>query len=130
MRAARLFNERAVERLQDNGHPLRGAHVRLFPFLDFDGTRLTDLAAKAGITKQSAQLLVDEMVAGGYLKRRPDPEDGRAKLIVLTPKGLRGVADGLRILGSIEAEIRKTVGAKEMAALAGSLDAMLEILEP
>lgn len=130
MRAARLFNERAVDRLRENGHPLRGAHVRLFPFLDFDGTRLTDLAAKAGITKQSAQLLIDEMVDGGYLKRQPDPEDGRAKLIVLTPKGLRGVADGIRILASIEAEMREAVGSRKMAALAGSLDAMLEILEP
>jgi len=70
------------------------------------------------------------MVDGGYLKRQPDPEDGRAKLIVLTPKGLRGVADGIRILASIEAEMREAVGSRKMAALAGSLDAMLEILEP
>lgn len=84
---------------------------------------------RAGITKQSAQQLVDELVAEGYLKRQPDPADGRAKLIVLTPKGIRGVADGISVLGTVEAELAAVVGDRGMAAFARSLDAMLEVLD-
>lgn len=129
LRVARLYDHRAIERLQRRGHPLREAHTRLFPHLDFDGIRLTDLALRAGITKQSAQQLVDELVAEGYLKRQPDPADGRAKLIVLTPKGIRGVADGISVLGTVEAELAAVVGDRGMAAFARSLDAMLEVLD-
>jgi len=129
LRVARLFNERAIEALQRRGYPLREAHFRLFPHFDFDGIRLTELASRAGITKQSAQMLVDEMVVAGYLKRRPDPKDGRAKLIVLTAKGIRGVTDGIAVLGSVEADVTEAVGPRKMVAFAKSLDAMLEVLD-
>lgn len=99
------------------------------PHLDFAGTRLTDLAARAKITKQSAQQLVDELVEEGYMRRRPDPEDGRAKLIVLTRKGRAGVTAGLRAFGRIELEITKDIGPPSIAGLQKAVDAMLEVLE-
>lgn len=74
-------------------------------------------------------MLVDEMVVAGYLKRRPDPKDGRAKLIVLTAKGIRGVTDGIAVLGSVEADVTEAVGPRKMVAFAKSLDAMLEVLD-
>lgn len=52
-----------------------------------DGMRLTELAAGAGMTKQSMGELVDQMEASGYVERVRDPTDGRARLVRLTPRG-------------------------------------------
>jgi len=129
IRAARLFDRQAFAALARSGHPIREAHTRLFAHLDFEGIRLTELAARAGITKQSAQQLVDELTAHGYLRRAPDPTDGRAKLILPTPKGLQGVSDGLDALAGVEARLAASVGPRELAALDDALALVLATLE-
>lgn len=129
MRAARLFNEESMARAAASGLGLRPAHARLLPHLSFDGVRLTDLAERAGITKQSAAALVDDMVAAGFLKKEPDPGDGRAKLVRYTPQGLAAVNDGLAILGELEAEMRDRVGDGEVDALDRGLTALLVVLD-
>ena len=129
LRAARLYNQHAIANMQRRGHPLREAHTRLFPHFDLEGTRLTDLAARAGITKQSAQQLVDELVDAGYVAREPDPADGRAKRLVITRPGRRGFEDGLRSLASVQAELTAEVGERRMKAFERALDAMLVALE-
>lgn len=130
LKTARLFNEQALGRARARGHPLRAAQAQLLPHLDFDGTRLTDLASRAGMTKQSAAALVDEMVEAGYLMKRPDPADGRAKLVSYTPKGTRAVGEGITILGELEAELRDRVGAEVVNGLDQALDMMLAELDP
>jgi DNA-binding MarR family transcriptional regulator len=74
-------------------HPtLRTAHLHLFRTQDLDGTRLTELAAAAGTTKQSMHELVTHLEQEGYLTRERDPEDNRRRRITLTERGhtLRG----------------------------------------
>lgn len=63
------------------------AHHPVFYHLDLSGTRLTELAARAGMTHQSMSELVTALVRLGYLERRPDPADGRARLVRLTRRG-------------------------------------------
>lgn len=82
------------------------------------------------MTKQSAAALVDEMVEAGYLMKRPDPADGRAKLVSYTPKGTRAVGEGITILGELEAELRDRVGAEVVNGLDQALDMMLAELDP
>src|ERR1700742_662607 len=65
---------------------LRPTHGCVFRFVREDGMRLTELATLAGITKQSAGEIVDELARLGYVERIPDPEARRAKLISLTPQ--------------------------------------------
>ena len=66
---------------------LRPSHGNAMEQLDLeDGLRLTDMAARAGITVQSMGELVDDLEAKGYLERRPDPHDRRAKRIHLTER--------------------------------------------
>jgi DNA-binding MarR family transcriptional regulator len=67
------------------------AHHPVFYNLDLLGTRLTELAARAGMTHQSMGELVSALVDLGYLERVPDPVDRRARLVVLTPRGRRAV---------------------------------------
>ncbi|HEV2590792.1 MAG TPA: MarR family transcriptional regulator, partial [Gaiellaceae bacterium] len=66
---------------------LRPAHTAVFQHIAADGSRLTDLAQSAQITKQSMGYLVDYLEQRGYLERRSDPTDRRASLVCLTERG-------------------------------------------
>jgi DNA-binding MarR family transcriptional regulator len=59
----------------------------VFENLDPGGTRLTELAARAGITRQPMTKLVSVLKQQGYLERRPDPSDGRARIVRPTLTG-------------------------------------------
>lgn len=66
---------------------LRPAHGFAFARLAAGDATVTDLAGHLGVTRQAAAQLVDELVAKGYVERRPHPGDARARLVTLTPKG-------------------------------------------
>jgi DNA-binding MarR family transcriptional regulator len=66
---------------------VRPAHGFAFARLAPDGATITQLAEHLGVTRQAAGQLVEELIAKGYLERRPHPDDARARLIVLTEKG-------------------------------------------
>jgi DNA-binding MarR family transcriptional regulator len=86
--AAHELTNALVARLAAAGFTdIRPAHGRVFENIDPHGTRLSDLAVRAQMTHQSMSELVDSLVAAGYLERRPDPADRRAKLICLTSLG-------------------------------------------
>jgi DNA-binding MarR family transcriptional regulator len=70
--------------------------------LDPDGTRLTTLGARAGITHQSMGELVAALERNGYVERRPDPADRRARLVCLTRKGRALVRQAVREISEIE----------------------------
>src|SRR4051794_31556798 len=74
---------------------IRPTHGCIFRFVRGEGMRLTVLANLAGMTKQSVGEIVDDLVERGYVKRIPDPEDKRAKLICLTERGEKAQATGL-----------------------------------
>jgi DNA-binding MarR family transcriptional regulator len=125
-KAARLLNERALARLRERSHkPIRFAHTALLPHIDHDGTRLTELARRLGVSKQAAGQLVDELEAMGLLERAPDPADARAKLVRFSRRGKRGLLAGLAVLGELEEELRLLLGDAEMSALHGALAAVV-----
>ena len=90
---------------------LRQSHLQVFGNIDWTGTRLTDLAARAWMTRPSMLELVDELEKAGYLERRPDERDGRAKLICLTRDGRHVVVQALRAVRDIERIYAEEVGA-------------------
>jgi len=130
LKAARLLDERAVARLASHPQapPLRTAHTRLFPHLDAQGTRGSVLAERMGISKQAVSKLVNELMDWGVLEQVPDPDDGRASLIRLTPAGLNGIGVGLAVLAELEDEVREQVGEQAMAGFATVLDAWIRTL--
>lgn len=92
-----------VARLQAAGYTdITAAHHPVFYNLDPGGTRLTELAARAGITHQSMGELVAALTALGYVDRRPDPADGRARLVVLTRRGHNAVRRARAEVAQIE----------------------------
>src|SRR3954451_2816887 len=81
---------------------IRPTHGCVFRFISDGGMRLTVLAELAGITKQSAGEIVDDLVDRGYAERIPDPVDRRAKVIRLTEKGARAQQIGYGLLFDLE----------------------------
>src|SRR5262245_51077750 len=73
------------------------ALTRVLVLIDADGPRLTDLADRAQMTKQSMAELINRMEGIGLVERRPDPADGRAKLVFLTPFGWEAARTGLGV---------------------------------
>src|SRR5688572_32182328 len=109
-KAARLLDERALELIsQRTGRPrLRRSHTSLLPHIDLEGTRITDLAERLGVTKQAASQLVDDLEAVGVLAREPDPDDARARRVVFTRLGREGLLEGLALLRDMESELARS----------------------
>jgi DNA-binding transcriptional ArsR family regulator len=130
-KAARLLDARGVAAVREaSGMPLRPAHTNLFPHIDLDGTRQTELARRLGVSKQAVGQLVDELVEMGALERIRDPTDGRARLVrfVHGPDGTHGLLHGLAVLGQVEAVLRDELGPERWARLHGDLTALLGLL--
>jgi DNA-binding MarR family transcriptional regulator len=89
---------------------LRPAHGCVFGNIDQPGARLTELADRSGLTKQSVGEAVADLEQLGFVERVPDPEDGRAKIIRLTSHGADALATAEEIFSDIEARFAAEVG--------------------
>jgi MarR family transcriptional regulator, temperature-dependent positive regulator of motility len=113
---------RLYEGLRAAGYEdVRPAHYAVFRYLKDEGSRVTELAEAAGMTKQSMGELVDHLERRGYVERRPDPSDGRAKIVVFTEKGRRGIEAAAERIAEIEGELGRWMGDKRLEELTGSL---------
>lgn len=111
------FQERLYARMAEAGHDrLRRRHGAVMAYLDPDGTRASDLAERSGTHKQVIGTLVDELETLGYVVRRPDPADRRAKLIVPTELGREQIRVASAIIAEIEQSYADRVGAERFAA--------------
>ncbi len=130
-KVARLANEEGIARTRtaSGDDRVRVAHTKLFPFITFEGVRLTYLAERLGVSKQAVQQLVDELDEMGVTERVPDPSDGRAKLIRFSERGRAGLIHGLGVLGALERELAAVVGPQEMSATHETLLKLLEHLD-
>jgi DNA-binding MarR family transcriptional regulator len=130
-KSARLLDEQALARVRARSGitTLRPAHTKLLPHIDLAGTRLTDLAARLGVSKQAAGQLVDELIELGMLERVAHPEDGRARMVRFSARGRRGLLHGLGVLQELEGELATAIGAPEIARLRELLARLLAALE-
>jgi MarR family transcriptional regulator, temperature-dependent positive regulator of motility len=107
---------------------VRPAHYAVFRYLEPEGSRVTELAEAARITKQSMGELVVYLERRGYVERRPDPRDGRAKIVVLTEAGLRWIEAAVERVGEIEDALAERMGGQErLEELADSLAEVLSL---
>jgi DNA-binding MarR family transcriptional regulator len=89
------------------------SHGWIFHNTKEEGTRITELAAIAKITKQSMSALVAQLEKAGYVKKKPDPTDKRAWLLVLTPKGKKVKETGQQINYLFEKRWEQKLGKKD-----------------
>ena len=110
----KLLHQRFAER----GHPeIRPPHGNVMQFLDDGGTRVTVLAERAQMTKQSMAELVAHLERLGYVERVPDPSDRRAKLVRATRRGKQLYAIAREVVAEIEAEWTRRLGKAKMRRL-------------
>ncbi len=118
------------QQLQESGiTDTRPSHGNVMEHLAFeDGLRLNDLATRAGITPQSMGQFVDELEDLGYVERRPDLDDRRAKRIHLTRKGKRSNQVEWKVIGEVEAALETLLGKKRLGDLRKALATITDSL--
>ena len=127
LRAQRDFDAELNARLRERGYPdVRQAHSALFAHIDPEGTRSSELAERAGMTKQGMGQLVADLEKKGYVERVEDPADRRAKLVRLTKKGRHHVREAREIIGEIEEAYARRLGDGRLE----TLRAILKDLSP
>ena len=127
----RYMEDRIFRAIQDAGFDdWTLAQVRVFQRLAPGGSRLTDLADQAQMTKQSAGVLVDQLERLGYVRRVPDPTDGRARLIVIEERGRRAAEVARATSTAILAEWKAFLGTRNFTLLHQILDQLREITDP
>jgi DNA-binding MarR family transcriptional regulator len=114
----RAGTELLHRRFAERGHPeIRPPHGNVMQYLDDGGTRVSVLAERAQMTKQSMAELVAHLEQLGYVDRVPDPSDRRAKLVRATPQGKQLYAIAREVVAEIEAEWTRRLGKAKMRRL-------------
>jgi len=109
---------------------IRPALSVAFQHVRDEGSRITEIADRAQLTKQTVVYLVNDLERLGYLERTPDPSDGRAKLVRPTDRGHAAVAEARRVAEEIERDWTELLGQSAMAELRGLLEQLHDALWP
>ncbi len=104
---------------------IRLVHIALIRNVDEKGTRITDIAHRAGMTKQATGQLVAEFVELGYIRVVNDPADGRVKIARYTAKGKRLLVAIVAAIEQTEREVSRAIGKKQLGILKDTLGALL-----
>ncbi len=120
-----LLGFQIVDGVVGAGYPQKPSHSAVFAQISPEGSRLSALARGANMTPQAMGELVDELEELGYVERRPDPTDRRAKLIMLTPRGHDCIAAGIATIQGIERGIDQILGPDGHAELRRLLTELL-----
>jgi DNA-binding MarR family transcriptional regulator len=128
--AVRHVESRVMRAASDAGFEFTLAQARLTARIGENGTRLTELAEQAQITKQSAGFLVDQLERAGYVERVPDPADARARLVRFTERGREVVRLARKVERQVLREWRRHLGPDRFAALQDALTSLREITDP
>lgn len=127
---ARDLEQRALRHLEaERGHAgLRPSFASLIGFVALGTRSIGELASRLATSVQAVSQLVDLGERAGYVERRADPNDGRARVVALTDRGQRLVADAARILARIEADHRARLGATAFDRFREDLGALVRAL--
>lgn len=127
---AEFRTELAAPRAELGYGDIRNPHLQILGNLRMGGIRLTELAARAQLSPAAASELVNDLEALGYLTRRPDPADGRAKLIDLSPRGRQLMTDAGKRVAEIETRWGDLVGADRFADMRDTMQSLLDAVNP
>ena len=128
---ALTMNELVSEGLAERGFTdFRPAHGTIGQHIRDSGSRVTELAQLAQLSKPSVVYLVNDLERLGYVERVPDPDDGRAKLVRFTERGARAQQAGREIVAQIEQDWSGLLGRRDYAQLRGLLTRLHDALWP
>jgi DNA-binding MarR family transcriptional regulator len=125
-RADLLFAESVTREMHERGFAgIRLVHIALIRNVDENGTRISEIARRAGMTKQATGQLVAEFVELGYIRLVADPSDGRAKIARYTAKGKRLLVAIVASIERTEDAVSASIGAQHLTRLKAALRIML-----
>ena len=127
----RWLENRVINALAEAGFTdITTAQMKIVQRIAPHGTRLTELAAQAQVTKQTAGFLVNQLEKAGWVERVPDPADKRARLIRITPRGEKAIPVATAAVAEVEAEWTAYLGEQRMADLHHILTDLRKITDP
>ena len=128
-KAAQRWNELLGERFAAAGYPeVRPSYGSLLvPLFEQDGLRMSELAARARLSKQTMTTMVRLLERDGLVRRRADPADGRATLVELTPKAqaFRPVAE--QALAELDRLVRTFLSATDLGSFKAALKGVIAL---
>jgi DNA-binding MarR family transcriptional regulator len=131
VRLLRLFRDDLAAPARERGYAdIREVHYQIFGNIRIGGIRLTELASRAQLSLAATSELVNDLETLGYLTRKPDPADGRAKLIELTARGQSLLADAGERVADIERRWSASAGADDFARMCATMQRLLDDLDP
>lgn len=129
IRLLRQFRTELFAAAVEHGYDdVREPHLQIFGSIGIDGVRLTELASRTQLSLAATSALVSDLETLGYLERRPDPSDGRAKLIFPTVRGRRALDQAGDRVAEIEQRWAQAVGATSFTAACRTLQDLLDAL--
>ncbi len=127
LRASRIVNRHVVEGLHARGYAdLRSTHTTLLSNIDLAGSTVTTAADRAGITKQAMGRLATELEGAGYIRVRADPNDARARVLLLTRAGKKLMLDSLEVMAELEQRYASSIGQDRLLAILAGLADFVE----
>jgi DNA-binding MarR family transcriptional regulator len=131
LRASRAETTTTLERVRRLGYAdISLGDANLLANLDTEGTSISALARRTGVTRQAASQQIAALERAGYVQRRASETDGRAVIIVQTPRGRALLADALDIVEDLEAFYAEHLGQARLASLKKSLSSLLDRIDP
>jgi DNA-binding MarR family transcriptional regulator len=127
-RASRQYSDQALAKLDSYGHGgLSLFHTTLISHLDIEGTQISTLAERAGMSKQAMGQIAKELEERDYILRVPDPIDKRAVLLKFTETGYAFLQDAYQVKVEIETEYSEILGEENMKTLKSLLENLLGV---
>lgn len=131
VRLTRQFRrDLAAPQVEQGYGDIRDPHLQIFGNIRTGSIRLTTLAARAQLSLAATSELVNDLAELGYLTRRPDPQDGRAKLIELTDRGRALLTDAGKQVADIELRWSELVGDADFSQMCATMQRLLDAIDP
>lgn len=127
----RWLENRVIDALTEAGFDdITTAQMKIMQRIGPAGTRLTDLAEQAQVTKQTAGFLVDQLARAGWVERGADPTDKRARLVRISARGMAAIPVAETAVAAVETQWEAHLGKRRMAQLRDALTRLREITDP
>ncbi len=120
--AFRWFDGALTAELSRRGwEGLTRAHAMVMTQVREGGVRPAQIARLTGVSRQAAHQTINELVQMGLVELSPDPDDKRAKLVVVSPAGWLALADAVEIFAGLELELGDRIGGDQVYQLREAL---------
>lgn len=128
-KASQRWNELLYERFVAAGYPeVRPSYGSLLvPLYEEDGLRMSELARRALLSKQTMTTMVRLLEREGLVERRPDPDDRRATRVFLTARSRRFAPVAAAVLDGLDSLVGEQLGAPRVAGVTRALTKLMEL---